>query len=57
MSKTPTGIAQGILNALWKAAQSLKGPSQPAPPGRVKLDGRRGYGDSDIPSPDREHDT
>jgi hypothetical protein len=55
MSKKPTGIAQNILNALWKAAQSLK--SQPAPPARTKLDGRRGYGDDDIPSPDRDHDT
>jgi len=55
MSKNPTGLAQGILNALWKVAQALRG--QPAAPGRAKLNGRRGYGDGDIPSPDREHDT
>jgi hypothetical protein len=55
MNKIPTGTAQGILNAIWKAAQSLRG--QPAPPARVKLNGRRGYGDGDIPSPDRDHDT
>jgi hypothetical protein len=58
MSKNhATGIAQSILNALWKTAQSLRSQPQPAPPERVKLNGRRGYGDGDIPSPDREHDT
>lgn len=54
MSKSPTGITQDIVNAIWKAAQSLRG--QPAPPAKVKLDGRRGYGDGNIPSPDRAPD-
>jgi hypothetical protein len=27
---------------------------RPAPPSKVKLNGRRGYGDGDIPSPDRD---
>jgi len=54
MSKNNTGFAQGIINAVWKAAQSLRG--RPAPPARVKLDGRRGYGDGGIPAPDRQHD-
>jgi hypothetical protein len=54
MSKNGTGFTQGIINAFWKAAQSLRG--RPAPPERVKLDGRRGYGDGDIPRPDRPHD-
>jgi hypothetical protein len=53
MSKSPTGITQGIVNAIWKAAQSLKG--RPAPhPDKVKLNGRRGYGDGEIPTPDRD---
>jgi hypothetical protein len=55
MSKNPNGMAQGILNALWKAAQSLRG--RPVPPAKVKLDGRRGYGDGDIRQPDRDQDT
>ncbi|MEE1613469.1 hypothetical protein [Microvirga sp. CF3016] len=55
MSRKPFEVAQGIVQAIRKAAQSLKGA--PVPPERVKLNGRRGYGDNDIPSPDREHDT
>jgi hypothetical protein len=54
MSKNTIGFTQGIINAFWKAAQSLRG--RPAPPACVKLDGRRGYGDGNIPAPDRHHD-
>jgi hypothetical protein len=30
---------------------------RPAPSPKVKLDGRRGYGDADIPAPDRNLDS
>jgi len=54
MSKTPVSSIQRMVNSVWKAVRKLD--ERPAPPPRVKLDGRRGYGDSDIPLPDREPD-
>ncbi|WP_281351948.1 hypothetical protein [Microvirga makkahensis] len=38
------------MSSVWKAVKLLE--DRPAPP-KVKLDGRRGYGDRDIPSPDQ----
>jgi hypothetical protein len=54
MNKDLTGMAQAVLNALWKAMGRSQG--HPAPGLKVKLDGRRGYGDGDIASPDQNSD-
>jgi hypothetical protein len=54
MSKDFLGTVQGVLNAVWKAMRRLDGQS--IEPSKVKLDGRRGYGDGDIPSPDKKPD-
>jgi hypothetical protein len=54
MNKRPTDITRDLVNALWKAAQALRGQPAPDPTARVKLNGRRGYGDSDIPLPDKD---
>ena len=54
MSKTPVSPIQRMVNSVWKAVRKLD--ERPAPPPRVKLDGRRGYGGSDIPLPDRDPD-
>jgi hypothetical protein len=48
------GAAQDVLNAIWKAVRRLDG--QPTQPSQVKLNGRRGYGDGEIPSPERKPD-
>ncbi len=44
--------AQDVVNAIRKAVRRLAG--QPAPASKVTLDGRRGYGDGQIPSPWQE---
>jgi hypothetical protein len=54
MSKKFPGAVQGIKNAVWKALRRLDGPA--IEPSKVKLDGRRGYGDDDIPSPSKKPD-
>jgi hypothetical protein len=54
MSKTPLRPIQRVVNSVWKAVRILE--ERPAPPPKVKLDGRRGYGDADIPAPDRTPD-
>jgi hypothetical protein len=54
MSKNPLSVTQRLLNSVWKAVRMLE--DRPEPPPKVKLDGRRGYGDGDIPSPDRTPD-
>ncbi len=54
MNKGFLAIAQDILNAFWKLIRG--GPAQPAPPPKVKLDGRRGYGDGEIPPHERNSD-
>ena len=54
MNKGLLAIAQDILNAIWKLIRG--GKEQPAPPPKVKLDGRRGYGDSEIPPHERNSD-
>jgi hypothetical protein len=51
MSKVRTGITQAVLDAVWKVMGLSNGRQFPVP--KVKLDGRRGYGDSDIPSRDK----
>jgi hypothetical protein len=54
MSKSHLSIAQRVVDSVWKAVRLLE--DRPEPPPKVKLDGRRGYGDEDIPSPDRTPD-
>jgi hypothetical protein len=51
MRRTFLGAAQDVLNAIWKAVR----PGRP-PTSKVKLDGRRGYGDGGIASPDQKPD-
>ena len=53
MNKGLLAIAQDILNAIWKLIRG--GQGQPAPP-KVRLDGRRGYGDGEIPPHERNSD-
>lgn len=54
MSKNHLTITQRVVNSVWKAVKMLE--DRPAPLPKAKLNGRRGYGDSDIPSPDRDSD-
>jgi hypothetical protein len=54
MNKGFLAIAQDILNAIWKSFR--RGQGQPAPPPKVRLDGRRGYGDEGIPPHERNAD-
>jgi hypothetical protein len=55
MSKTPLSPIQRVVSSVWKAMRMLE--DRPAHPPRVKLNGRRGYGDRDIPSPDQNADS
>jgi hypothetical protein len=52
MSKSHLSITRKAVNSVWKAVRMLEDRLAPTP--KVKLDGRRGYGDGDIPSPDRD---
>lgn len=54
MGKGFLGATQDILSAIWKAVRRSEGHSTPTP--KVKLDGRRGYGDGGIPPPDQKPD-
>jgi hypothetical protein len=54
MSKSQLSLTQRAVNSVWKAVRMLE--DRPAPTPKVKLDGRRGYGDGEIPSPDRPPD-
>jgi hypothetical protein len=54
MSKSHLSITQRAVNSVWKAVRMLE--DRPAPTPKVKLDGRRGYGDGDIPSPAQTSD-
>lgn len=54
MSKSPLTATQKLVNSVWKAVRMLD--DRPEPPPKVKLNGPRGYGDGDIPSPDRTPD-
>jgi hypothetical protein len=51
MTETPLSPIQRVVNSVWKAVRMLE--DRPAPPPKGKLHGRRGYGDADIPAPDR----
>ena len=54
MNKSPLSATQKVVNSVWKAVRMLEG--RPAPAAKAKLDGRRGYGDDDVASPDRVPD-
>jgi hypothetical protein len=54
MSKSHLSVAQRVVSTVWKAMRMLEDRSEPPP--KVKLNGRRGYGDGDIPLPDRTPD-
>jgi hypothetical protein len=54
MNKNHLTITQRVVNSVWKAVRMLE--DRPALPPKAKLNGRRGYGDSDIPSPNRNSD-
>ena len=54
MSKTPVSPIQRMVNSVWKAVRKLE--ERPPAVAKSKLNGRRGYGDSDIPLPDRDPD-
>jgi hypothetical protein len=54
MSKMPHSLTQKVINSVWKAVRMLE--DRPAPLPKVKLNGRRGYGDRDIPSSDQNPD-
>jgi hypothetical protein len=51
MSKTPLSTTQRLVNSVWRAVRMLE--ERPAPPAKAKLNGRRGYGDAGIASPDQ----
>lgn len=53
MSRSDLSLTQRVVNSVWKAVRMLE--DRPARP-RVKLNGRRGYGDRDIASPDPDAD-
>ncbi|QRM34124.1 hypothetical protein [Microvirga sp. VF16] len=54
MGKSHLSLTQRVVNSVWKAVRMLE--DRPAPLPKVKLNGRRGYGDRDIPSPDQNSD-
>lgn len=54
MTKNSVTVTQRLVNSVWKAVRMLE--DRPEPPPKVKLDGRRGYGDGNIPSPERTPD-
>ena len=55
MSKTPLSPVQRVVNSVWKAVRMLE--ERPGLTSKVKLHGRRGYGDVDSPTPDRDLDS
>ena len=54
MTKTPLSPIQRVVNSVWKAVRLLD--DRPVATPKSKLHGRRGYGDADIPAPDRTPD-
>jgi hypothetical protein len=54
MSKSYLSVTQKIVNSVWKAVRMLE--DRPTPSLKVKLNGRRGYGDGNISLPDRTPD-
>ncbi|WP_157934002.1 hypothetical protein [Microvirga ossetica] len=55
MSKMPLSPIQRVVNSVWKAVRMLE--DRPTSSAKVKLHGRRGFGDGDIPAPDRTPDS
>jgi hypothetical protein len=51
MGKRPLSTTQKIVNSVWKTVRMLE--ERPAQPTKAKLNGRRGYGDAGIASPDQ----
>jgi len=51
MNKSPLGVVQRVANSVWRAVRMLE--VRPAPISKAKLNGRRGYGDDGITSPDQ----
>jgi hypothetical protein len=54
MTEMPLSPIQKVVNSVWKAVRILE--DRPAPTSKVRLHGRRGYGDGDVPAPDRRTD-
>lgn len=54
MSEDHLSLTRRIVNSVWKAVRVLE--ERPASSPKVKLHGRRGYGDQEIPSPERKRD-
>jgi hypothetical protein len=54
MSKMPLSPIQKIVTSVWKAVRMLE--DRPASSTKVKLHGRRGYGDAEVPAPGRTPD-
>lgn len=52
MSESHLSLTRRVVNSVWKAVRMLE--ERPAPPPKAKLHGRRGYGDQEIPSPERK---
>ena len=55
MNKTPLSTIQRVVTSVWKAERMLE--DRPASSAKIKLHGRRGFGDGDIPAPDRTPDS
>jgi hypothetical protein len=51
MGKSRLSPTQKIVNSVWRAVRMLE--ERPAPIAKAKLNGRRGYGDAGITSPDQ----
>lgn len=54
MNKINLSVTQRVVNSVWKAVRMLE--DRPVLPPKVKLNGRRGYGEGDIPSQNRNPD-
>jgi hypothetical protein len=54
MSQTPLSPVQKVVNSVWKAVRLEE---RPAPTSKVNPHGQRGFGDADIPAPDRDLDS
>jgi len=54
MSKSHLSVTRRVVNSVWKAIKMLE--DRPVSTSKVKLHGRRGYGDVDAPRPDQHPD-
>ena len=54
MIKTPLSPVQRVVTSVWKAVRMLE--DRPVPTSKAKLHVRRGYGDANIPTPNRTPD-